>query len=190
MKIIKSSFEELVTNEDLNKGKLILLASRPSVGKTYVCSNIMKKYADKYKWLYLNLEGGSFEQYYLKDFKEGVVNEYLSSVKIIKAIEKHVKDEKLKFVFIENWELVEDKNEWFIRMLRSFAIMKKLVIIVNSNLCRTLENRKNNLPKISDFKSMQSIYDGASKVYVLKNTYSEDDNNNIKKDLEFYKYKY
>ena len=45
-----------------------------------------------------------------------------------------MKKNNAKFVFIDSWKLVEDKNDWFLSKLLAFCVEKKLVVVITANL--------------------------------------------------------
>ena len=47
---------QIVTKQDINDGSLIMISSRPAVGKTYTCNEIIKQFKGEYEYLYLDKE--------------------------------------------------------------------------------------------------------------------------------------
>ena len=184
MKRKEIEFEGIITDKDIEKGNLILLVGRPAVGKTEVCSKIVKKYGNEYGYLFFDLRGNE-DSYWLKNIKR--VIEYHTAVEIIKTIQKEVKN-NLKFVFIDYWQLIDDKDDWFRYMLVELALSNKIVITITSQLSRVVENRKNHLPLNKDLKSIfNDIFLSSGKVVVISKPaiYGID----LKKDLHYFLYK-
>ena len=156
---------QIVTKQDINDGSLIMISSRPAVGKTYTCNEIIKQFKGEYEYLYFNLNGDRFS-FFFNNSDKSVITEYHSSVEIIKRIEK-TWTEKLKFVFIDYWQLINDKGEWFLKILLELSWSLKLVIIINSQLDRKVDYRKKRLPKEKDLTKINPLYEYSKKVVVI-----------------------
>lgn len=184
MKRKEIEFEQIITDKDIKRGNLILIAGRPAVGKTEVCSKIVKEYGNEYGYLFFDLSGNE-DSYWLKSIKR--VIEYHTAVEIIKTIQKEIKN-NLKFVFIDYWQLIDNKEDWFRYMLVELALSNKIIIIITSQLSRVVESRKNHLPLNKDLKSISNdIFLSSGKVVVISKPaiYGID----LKKDLHYFLYK-
>lgn len=184
MKINEVDFANIVTNKDLEDGSLILLTSRPAMGKTQTCLELIKTFKEKYDYIYFDLSCGG------TSFWKGNVkidDEYKNSYDIIKSLEKFVKRKNAKFVIIDYWQLVEDGRDWFIRKLLEFSWEYKLVIIIPAQLNYVVEKRKNHLPKIKDLKRFKHLYKFAKKIIAIGRPamYGE----NVEDKLNYYVYK-
>lgn len=185
MKINELEFNDIITNEDLHDGNLILLASRPAVGKTKTCIELINKFKEKYDYIYFDLSVGGTNYWKLDRLK--IETDYKSSMEIIKSIEKFVENEKAKFVIIDYWQVVENQRDWFLRKLLEFSLVYKLVIIITSQLKRIVDKRKNHLPRHKDFRTIKNLSVLAKKIVVIGSPaiYGED----IVDELKYYIYK-
>ena len=175
--------KDIITNKDLKNGNLILITGRPAVGKTQTCVELMKQYENEYDCMFFNLEGDS---YWFDKKDKRIIFNYNTTVEIIKKVQNDV-TEKLKFVFIDYWQLVNDQNDWFLKMLLSMTWTSKLVFVITSQLPRSVESRRDHLPKESDFKGIDLLYKSARKVIVIGRPamYGSD----VKDELKYYVYK-
>lgn len=176
---------DMVTNSDLKDGGLILLAGRPGIGKTKTCVELIKSYKDKYDYLYLDLSvsGTEFWEKENINFNTG----FLSSLEIVKGIEKFTKKEKSKFVIIDYLQVVEDNRDWFFRKLVEFCCDKKLVIIITSLMPEIIEKRKNHLPKKRDFSFVGNIMKFCKKiVYVNRPAIYVKNYGETEEELEYF----
>lgn len=163
------SFDDIISERDIENGNLILLAGRPAVGKTKTCCEILKKYEEKHKSLYFDLSGHD-TKFWIGE-NEGVILKYHSSVDIIKEIQSAIEKRDIKFVFIDFWQVVGCKEEWFIRMLIELVYLKKLVIIVTTYLDMKVEKRKNHIPLLSDIYRVCSLSQRAKKIIAISYEY-------------------
>ena len=163
-KIIK--FDQIISQQDIDNGNLILLAGRPATGKTQTICELIKKYKKQYGYLYFDFDGNG-SNHWLADEKNGIIKEYQSSVGIIQTIQKSI-DNNLKFVFIDYWQLVENTDVWFLRILSTLAFNRKLVIIITSQLDRKVIHRKDQIPITADFKTIKNLFIYSRKVIVIK----------------------
>ena len=185
MMIYKLNFDNIITKEDLNNGNLILFASRPGVGKTQTCIELIKSFKDNYDFIYFDLSVGGTNFWQSQSLK--IKTDYKSSLEIIRSIEKFVKKENAKFVIIDYWQVVENQGEWFLRKLLEFSWEHKLIIIITSQLERLVEKRKNHLPKFKDFRNVKNIFKFARKIIVIERPamYGLD----VEDELKYYVYK-
>lgn len=166
MKFIEIDFDEIITKRDLNDGNLILLTSRPAVGKTQTCVNLIKKYKDQ-GYLYFDLDSAGSD-YWLQNNKDlQVCKEFMSSLEIIKTIEQKIKSEKIKFVFIDYWQLVTDREDWFVKKLLSLSWSYKVVFVITSQLSRKVDGRRSHLPNLKDINNIKILGRLARKVIVI-----------------------
>lgn len=134
-KPIKIQFDDLISGNDIEQGNIILLFGRPAVGKTETCVKLCEKYFKDKPFLYFNLDGSN--SIWLKDIKSDcLINEYKTSVEIIKTIDNTLKTQYIKFVVIDSWQTVEDKGEWFKQKLINFAFANKIVFLITKNIPR------------------------------------------------------
>jgi hypothetical protein len=84
------TFNQIIDQNDLEDGNIILLTSRPCMGKTYTCNKIINKYYDKYKMIYFDLSGGDL-LYRLEQFNIYYHKEYFCAHEIIKYIQQKVR---------------------------------------------------------------------------------------------------
>lgn len=153
--------DEIISKNDLKNGGVILLTGRPAVGKTKTCAQLFKKNLD-YAF-YIDLADNA--EHFISGNKN-FSNTFLTSVEVVKKIEE-LKSER-KIFFIDGWENLNDKNDWFIQKLLCITYAYKLVVIITATLCKNVEKRKNHLPKIADFKGFGSL-NKATKIVVLNN---------------------
>ena len=182
-KRLEIQLNEIVLNRDIKHGNLILLTGKPCLGEIFTCSQIIKMYEKEYKYLYLTLIGK--ESKWTKDISAD--NDFYSSVEIIKKIQKEIKVNNIKFVFIDNWRLIEDKSKWFCDTLMSLALEYQLVIFVCA-IIPSFPQKKSWCPTMKQLKKTD-IYQKAWKVInVYRLSHSEKAVNDIKFGYVLYKY--
>ena len=164
------SCQEIINERDLCYGNLILLASRPGIGKTKTCCELFKYYSKIYNCLYFDLLGSESSHFLVNNEQKGLIHDFMTSVEIINRIQKGIKCDNLKIVFIDYWQLLLDKNSWFINMLLEIYSKHKIVIIITSQLSRKIEKRRHHLPKIKDLK--KGLFDYCGKCVVISRPYS------------------
>ena len=175
--------KDIITNKDLKSGNLILITGRPAIGKTQTCVELMKQYENEYDCMFFNLEG---DYYWFDRNDKRIIFNYNTAVEIIKKVQNDA-TEKLKFVFIDYWQLINDQNEWFLKMLLSMSWTSKLIFVITSQMPRSVESRRDHLPKRSDFNGIDLLYKSARKVIVIGRPamYGED----VEDELKYYVYK-
>ena len=145
LKPVKIQFDDLITEKDIEQGNVILLYGRTVVGKTKTCVKLCEKYFKDKPFIYFNLDGS--KSIFLKEVKgDCLVNEYKTSVEIVKTIENTIKTQEVKLVVIDSWQTVEDKGEWFKQKLINFAFTDKIVFLVTSNIPRAAGHKDNFFP--------------------------------------------
>lgn len=189
MKHKEIKINDIITKKDLENGNLILLTSRPAVGKTKTCCELFKIYSKAFNCLYFDMTGeGSSYFFDSKDIK-GVVNDYMSSVEIIKKIQYEAKHNVLKVVFIDYWQLLDDKSEWFLKLLLEISWFYGIVFVITSQLPRNVENRKNHLPNNKDLSLIENLGNMARKQIVISRPAMYLNSSNIVDELKFYVYR-
>ena len=164
------AYENIITKKDLDFGNLILLASRPGIGKTKTCCNLFKYYSKIYNCLYFDLLGSESSYFLANNEQKGLILNYMSSIEIIKKIQSEIKRETPKFIFIDYWQLLTDTDDWFLNMLLEIYSKHKAVIIITSQLSRKVEMRKHHLPKIKDLN--ENLFDCCGKCLIISRPYS------------------
>ena len=164
------AYENIITKKDLDFGNLILLASRPGIGKTKTCCNLFKYYSKIYNCLYFDLLGSESSYFLANNEQKGLILNYMSSIEIIKKIQSEIKRETPKFIFIDYWQLLTDTDDWFLNMLLEIYSKHKAVIIITSQLSRKVEMRKHHLPKIKDLN--ENLFNCCGKCLVISRPYS------------------
>lgn len=162
--------KNIITEKDLNYGNLILLASRPGIGKTKTCCKLFKHYAKIYNCLYFDLSGGRSSCFLENNEQKGLILNFMSSIEIIKKIQSEIKKETPKFIFIDYWQLLTNIDDWFLNMLLEIYYKHKVVIIITSQLSRKVEMRKHHLPKIKDLN--ENLFNCCGKCLVISRPYS------------------
>ncbi|MDD3999284.1 MAG: DnaB-like helicase C-terminal domain-containing protein [Bacilli bacterium] len=186
MKPNQICFNDIITEHDIKNGSLILLAGRPGIGKTKTCCELVKKYDKTFKSLYFDLSGHSAK--YWIDGNDGLILQYYSSIDIIKEIENTIEKKEIKFVFIDYWQVVECKEEWFITMLLELAYSNKLVIVITTNLDRQVEKRKNHIPFLTDILRVCDFLHRTKKIIAI--THNSIWNDSYENDLDYKYYSY
>lgn len=164
------AYENIITKKDLDFGNLILLASRPGIGKTKTCCNLFKYYSKIYNCLYFDLLGSESSYFLANNEQKGLILNFMSSIEIIKKIQSEIKRETPKFIFIDYWQLLTDTDDWFLNMLLEIYSKHKAVIIITSQLSRKVEMRKHHLPKIKDLN--ENLFDCCGKCLIISRPYS------------------
>lgn len=189
MKHKEIKINDIITKKDLENGNLILLTSRPAVGKTKTCCELFKFYSKAFNCLYFDMTGeGSSYFFDSKDIK-GVINQYMSSVEIIKKIQYETSHNVLKVVFIDYWQLLDDKSEWFLKLLLEISWFYGVVFVITSQLPRNVENRKNHLPNNKDLSLIENLGNMARKQIVISRPAMYLNSSNIVDELKFYVYR-
>lgn len=170
MRYKKIKIDDIITKKDLDFGNLILLASRPGIGKTKTCCNLFKYYSKIYNCLYFDLLGSESSYFLANNEQKGLILNFMSSIEIIKKIQSEIKRETPKFIFIDYWQLLTDIDDWFLNMLLEIYSKHKTVIIITSQLSRKVEMRKQHLPKIKDLN--ENLFDCCGKCVVISRPYS------------------
>ena len=151
MKVKEIEFDEVVSDEDIQNGNVILCGHRLGLEYVQTFANIIDKYQNRFNYVYFDF----FHSISLDlDFTQNitVVDGYKSSVEIIKHIEMYCKhSRKAKFVFIDGWEEVEDKGDWFVRMLVVLSVVYRLVILISTRMPRRVDYTRKHLPKKKDY---------------------------------------
>ena len=133
-------FDEIITEKDIVNGNVILIFGRPATGKTETCYKICEKYAENYNALYFSLDGNDLSFWNKNGEVKGIIHEFKTSVEIVRIIEKTIKTDGVKFVVIDGWDLLEDKESWFKGIIGNFAITDKIIFLVTVNIPRGICN--------------------------------------------------
>ena len=128
--------EKIITEKDLSNGNLILLASRPGIGKTKTCCNLFEYYSKSYSCLYFDLSSSASSYFLGNKEQSGLIFDFTPSVEMIKKIQNGIKYDNLKIVFIDYWQLLTNTDNWFLKMLLELCYNHKIVIIITSQLSR------------------------------------------------------
>ena len=84
--------EKIITEKDLSNGNLILLASRPAIGKTKTCCYLFEYYSKNYSCLYFDLSGSSSSYFLGNKEQNGLIFDFTPSVEMIKKIQNGIKN--------------------------------------------------------------------------------------------------
>lgn len=160
----------------LEKAKLIILASRPAMGKSTLALNILEHIVTKENLpiLYYNLESSKEKlmnqlQERKSVFSKGKINiddtPNKSIYEICAEARKYKMEQDIQFLVIDYLQLIGyEKKECLSRDLEIKEIIKKLKslskelnipILVLSQLSRELEKRENHRPVLTDFSNSQ-----------------------------------
>ena len=134
-KLLANAIMELAETMPVSRIKITDICEKAELNRL----SFYYHFKDKYDYLYFDLSVGGTRFWERKGLK--IDKEYKSSLEIIKALEKFVKNDRAKFVVIDYWQLVEDKNDWFLRKLMEFTWEYKLIIFITSQLVRNVEKR-------------------------------------------------
>ena len=182
MKKREIDFKDIISAKDIENGNIIVLAGRPAMGKTSTCCELAKVFSKKFNYLFFDLASNGF-YIYLKH--KIVAYSFMSSLVIIKKIEDEIAKNEVKLIFIDYWQLLNDKSEWFILKLREISIHHKVVFVISLQLGRKVENRKKHLPTRKDIKRVFNHYVKKLVVLFSPAKYSPVQTNN---DLKFVEY--
>lgn len=190
MKYEEISFDEIISEALIENGGMILLTGWPAVGKTEACFNLIDKYKKGGGYLYFDLDGDIDYSKQIND--KFIITEYLSSISIVNKIEEFVKNEKIKFVFIDSWGSIENKDNWFIQRLYTMSYKYKIVFIIVSTLSRKVEKRKSKLPKLKELNNINGIITAFINYTIMifnPSIYNVFNMNLINKDIQYLRYK-
>ena len=175
-------FDEIIAEKDIARGNVILIYGRPATGKTETCYKICEKYAENYNALYFSLDGNDLSFWKKKeDAACFIINEFKTSVEIVKIIENAIKTDGVKFVVIDGWKLLEDKDEWLRQKIIDFAILNKIIFFITVNIPRPV-CKNFSIPSYKQLKRIdERLNDLAFKEIVVSG-------NNDGLDKSYYKY--
>ena len=174
-------FDEIITEKDIVNGNVILIFGRPATGKTETCYKICEKCAENYNALYFSLDGNDLSYWNKKGDEKGIINEFKTSVEIVKIIENAIKTDSVKFVVIDGWKLLEDKDEWLRQKIIDFAILNKIIFFITVNIPRPV-CKNFSIPSYKQLKRIdERLNDLAFKEIVVSG-------NNDGLDKSYYKY--
>ena len=174
---MKTGFKDLDDIIKLNKGDLIIIASRPAMGKTTFVQNILDNIIQKENKdvLFFDLE---------KINKSYTINDiYENSHKSKKDIELIIID-YLQLIQFDKSKLLSRDNE-ITEILKKLKILAKelnIPIIITSQLSRKVEKRDDKRPNITDFvHSEHGILTYSDKILFLYRDfyYNEKNKSNI-----------
>ena len=138
MKVKEIEFDEVVSAEDIQNGNVILCGHRLGLEYVQTFANIIDKYQNRFNYVYFDF----FHSISLDlDFTQNitVVDGYKTSCK---------KD---------GWEEVEDKGDWFVRMLAVLSVVYRLVILISTRMPRRVDYTRKHLPKKKDYIKLGKI---------------------------------
>ena len=149
----KIQFNEIISERDIKHGNVIVIYGRPAVGKTGTCYKIWDKYFYSDNFLYFNLDGKDLS-FWFKDIKSDcIINDFKTSVEIVKIIESKLKTNAIKFIIIDSWLVVEDKGIWFKQKLINFLINNKIVFLITANIPRSAVRKYCDTPPYKKLKA-------------------------------------
>lgn len=64
---------------------------------------------------------------------------------------------KAKFIFVDGWEEVEDKGDWFVRMLVVLSVVYRLVILISTRMPQRVDSARIHLPKKKDYITLGKL---------------------------------
>ena len=157
----------------MNQNDLIVVASRPAMGKSTFVSNILSKVNEinSVPVLMISLEESNekiknriFAYRQAKEFTE-IYIEDLANVSIIEIKEhakKYKQERNIGLIIIDYLQLIsfnkpsvlsrDDETIEILKQLKSLSIELNIPIILTSQLSRKLEEREDKRPAISDFQ--------------------------------------
>ena len=185
---IKLEYLEKITKE-IYKSNLIVIASRPAMGKSTVIFNIAKYYVvyEDTPVCIFSLEIS--KQSIIDNFNElssnkVFINDIPVSVEEIKDKCIQLKKEKgIGAIFIDYLQLIstekkiksiEQEREYISLELKDLAEELNVPIILASKLSKDIELRENKLPGLSDFKYSSSLIKVADVIIFLYRDYNTD----------------
>ena len=164
MSIKNINLKDIITEQSLKNGNLILMAGRPGMNQMCFYNKLTQK--KDYEWCYINLYNSTISHL----SKVMVIDKFLSSVEIIKSIDEILQTNyRLKYIVIDEWKVIEDKNDWFIWKLLVLSITYKVIIFVNYTLPKQVDYRENRRPILEDFDDCANLYRIAPKVIFVNN---------------------
>ena len=149
------SFDKIITENDLKNGNIILLSGRPATGKTETCCKLLDKFKEKYNCLLFNLQGSDLSFWLDNTNQSFILNEFQSSIEIIKTTERTRKNGSLKFVFIDELQLLTDTREWFIMKILNLCYSDKIVFVITNTLKRDGIKKHNCLPEYKYLNNLE-----------------------------------
>jgi len=149
-----------------NNSKLILIASRPGVGKTSFAFNLIVEALKNNKKILINsLEMNGVEIFKKLDTDKN--NYYLLNQNdaeiILSEIEKVInKNSDVSLIVIDYLQLLDFSDidiETFVKNLKLIALKHNISILILSQLDREVEKRENKIPQQEDIRELKNLSD-------------------------------
>jgi replicative DNA helicase len=165
-----------------NNSKLILIASRPGVGKTSFAFNLIVEALKNNKKILINsLEMNGVEIFKKLDTDKN--NYYLLNQNdaeiILSEIEKVInKNSDVSLIVIDYLQLLDFSDidiETFVKNLKLIALKHNISILILSQLDREVEKRENKIPQQEDIRELKNLSD-----YIDLYVFLYKENNKIK----------
>ncbi len=191
----------------LEEPKLILLSSRPGMGKSTLALNIATNVVLEQENLMMMFNLESSKESILKKIassqlmkkveelqteeevirkledklyiEEGI--EFRKVKRICSKISKRVLNDGVKFVLIDYMDLLEETEEVVLESLKELVESLKITILILSNLSRKIEERMDHRPLLTDFRNQKMIEKNVDSVLFLyrDDYYYQDKNKDI-----------
>lgn len=149
-----------------NNSKLILIASRPGVGKTSFAFNLIVEALKNNKKILINsLEMNGVEIFKKLDTDKN--NYYLLNQNdaeiILSEIEKVInKNSDVSLIVIDYLQLLDFSDidiETFVKNLKLIALKHNISILILSQLDKKVEKRENKIPQQEDIRELKNLSD-------------------------------
>lgn len=192
----------------LEEPKLILLSSRPGMGKSTLALNIATNVVlGQENLMMFNLETTKesilqkiasselmkkVEELQAEEIREVIRemedrlyieedSEFHKIKRICSKISKRALNDGVKFVVIDYMDLLEETEEVVLESLKELVESLKITILVLSNLSRKIEERTDHRPLLTDFRNQEMIEKNVDSVLFLyrDDYYYQDKNKDI-----------
>lgn len=163
MKKLKTAFKGIdnILNSNQGEGKLVVLSTRPGMGKTTLMLDILLDMAkqNREKFLFVSLENSEDKIKSMISLKGKTLNDFEENVSIVYNISENIEHALLNYkdyavIFLDYIALIKgftaSKQTEILKNLKNFCREYAVHIICASNLKRPPLQRKSRLPMLID----------------------------------------
>lgn len=194
--MLKTGFKELDEIVQMEKQDLIIVAGRPAMGKTNFVSNILSKVNEinTIPVLMISLEESKekiknriLTNRQEKDFKEIYIEDVanISIMEIREIAKKYKKEKNIELMIIDYFQLIAFNRQSVLsrdneiieiaKSLKELSVELDISIIVTSQLSRSLEEREDKRPLLTDFYESKIVEYADTILFIYRDDYYNKD---------------
>ena len=194
--MLKTGFKELDEIVQMEKQDLIIVAGRPAMGKTNFVSNILSKVNEinTIPVLMISLEESKekiknriLTNRQEKDFKEIYIEDVanISIMEIREIAKKYKKEKNIELMIIDYFQLIAFNRQSVLsrdneiieiaKSLKELSVELDISIIVTSQLSRSLEEREDKSPLLTDFYESKIVEYADTILFIYRDDYYNKD---------------